>query len=371
MRNIYLLVIFVSVCLSACTPPVEVTRTVHKLPDGIQPPTDAVIYGLPRTVLQIMVEVEKEIRKKGPFYAYRSKYLGQEDGIADDLTAWRISNIEISSFEEPDPGQFYVIEPSELAYSNYLQMTKAGLVLSLDPGLYKRMPAELDIPLSEPRHHFFTDQSVKRNMAEYKDTLYRLVETDTAFIRVPYVDLKVRYKNADEKAGEAANFIIKIRKRRFKLMSGQYEGVYPEGIALEYAVKELTRLENEYMALFLGKTIIETYTQSFQYVPVESETEDSAPLFRFSNDEGILPADDIDGKPIMLRINSIGIMAGLNSAEHRPDSVNRADLIYRVPDPSVAEIVDGIRSLSKKRVLIYQRGKIMRLPGKFRLSPRE
>ena len=106
MKLFYLISLCFLFLLYSCTPQEEITRIVHKLPEGIQAPSDAVIYSLPRTAIMVKVEVEKEIQKKGPFYAYRNKYLGQDGGIADDLTIWRSADSDISSYVEVDPVQF-------------------------------------------------------------------------------------------------------------------------------------------------------------------------------------------------------------------------------------------------------------------------
>jgi len=349
----------------------DVIRSVHKLPEGIQPPSDAVIYALPRTALRVTVYAEKVIEKRGPFREYGDQFLGLQGGIERDRTFWRMTGFDMTSYEEIDPDQFYVIEPADLAFSNYLQMTHVGLVLAMDPQMYRNMPQTLDLPDRETRYSFFTDQSVNRNVEEYADTLYRLVQTDTAFIRVPYVDLRERLKTDKEKAEEAANFIIKIRKRRFKLMSGQYEGVFPEGIALEYAVKELTHLEDEYHALFLGKTIVETYSRTFEWIPSSDPVENETVLFRFSEELGILPSDALDGVPLYLRYVPVGTFKGLESIRHTGDATFRTDLIYRVPDPSKVEVHDGEDILAQKRLLIYQSGRLVRLPGHASLPPAE
>ena len=208
---------------------------------------------------------------------------------------------------------------------------------------------------------FFADLSVKRNVEVHTDTASKMVFVDTGFVRVPYVEMKSRFKTLDEKAEEAANFIIKIRKRRFKLLSGQYD-VFPEGVALEYAVKELNKLENEYLALFVGKTVRYKYSRSFEVIPESGPEEQTYPLFSFSPIAGLMPEDIPNGKQVTLSIRSLGTTGLLEQYEFKTDTLSPGGLIYRVPEVTQVEILGGESVWYSKKLLIYQLGKLLRLP---------
>ncbi len=368
MKYFKFLIGFVSIFfLISCQPTEEAKRTIRPLPEGISLPADAIVYALPRTNLRIEVTAEKILQKKGPFFNYREKYLGLEGGIEEDHSEWIISGIGINSYEDLDPEKYYVIEPAGIVYSNYLQLSNEGLVLSFNPQTYRELPVTPYSYPGEVQHVYFKDLSVKRNVEMSSDTAYRLIETDTAFIRVPYFQKKERIKTLREKAEEAANFIIKIRKRRFKLLSGQYD-VFPEGIALEYAVKELTLLENEYLALFLGKTIREKSLKTFEIIPDLNNK--SSVLFRFSKESGVLPADDPAGEPINIHIESMGKTDNLVSAKVL-DNLLSSELIYRIPELCKVEIMDKNGLLADRKLLICQLGKLIRLPENLYLEPKE
>ena len=83
----------------------------------------------------------------------------------------------------------------------------------------------------------------------------------------------------EDKAREAAAFIYKIRKRRFKLISGQYD-THPESTALETAVRELNELEDNYLALFIGRYTTDTLTHRYQYIPTSGSTPERAIICR-------------------------------------------------------------------------------------------
>ena len=344
----------------ACNPIQELRRSVNPVSELNSIPRDAFVYALPRTVISVDIEYDKIVGKQGPFYDLRFKYLGLEEGLKEDFTSWSMNNIKLSSYQEIDPEEYYVV--SGIISSNFLSLSKSGLVLSVESGAFGEGINKFD-PFVEDEV-FFTDLSVKRNVEVLIDTASKMVFVDTAFIRVPYVEMKSRFKTLDEKAEEAANFIIKIRKRRFKLLSGQYD-VFPEGVALEYAVKELTKLENEYLALFVGKTVRYKYSRSVEVIPESGLEEQTYPLFSFSHTDGLMPDEIPDGNQVSLNIRSLGTTRLLEQYEYRSDSLSPGGLIYRVPEVTQVEVLTGEGALYSKKLLIYQLGKLLRLPENF------
>jgi hypothetical protein len=362
----------IGICLMiaiACNPPVFFTSSVKTLENIDTIRQGTVIYALPKTTLRIDVEVSKTNYRKGPYYNYGEKYLGIEGGIEADREEWSISNIELNSYEEVDPEHYYIIEAEGEFRTNVLKFTREGLILPLNSESYRELPTNVNLPPLKYEKVLFTDLSVKKNLKEVKDTMYRVVETDTAIIRIPFINKEQVQKSLEEKAEEAADYIIKIRKRRFKLMSGQYE-VFPEGIALEFAVKELYKLEDEYLALFLGKTYTEVHKYTFEFIPERTKIDEPGIIFRFSPQKGILSKNDLTGRPITIEIVSAGKTEPLEPIviEQESDEQNIAKLYYRVPDLAQVQIIDGKNLLANKKLLIYQYGKILQLPSNFILE---
>ena len=365
-RSIFLSCISIFFLMLGCKPMEEVLhKKVEPVPASGKVSNNAIVYALPRTVLGIQVEFEKVIQKKGPFYNYRKKYLGLEEGIGADRTYWKISKVKLSASEEVDPNHYYMIQTAEPLYSNYLHLTKAGLVMSPEPSLFSGKPVSRIEKPGELSLVYFTDLSVKRNLDRVTDTVFKLVATDTGFIKVPYVEYKNRLKTGDEKAREAAEFIIKIRKRRFKLLSGQYD-VFPDGAALEYAVNKLNRLEEEYLSLFLGKTVKQVYQRSYEWIP---ETEPgSTELFRFSEKKGLTGINDRTGKPVTLQIENLSDKP-LQNMVQPGDSIDTSALIYRVAAPAAVTISYDKKDIFTDRVMIDQMGVLFRLPNLLAPSP--
>ncbi len=358
-------VLFFALFFMSCLTEEKTTRTVVPVNEE-SVPADAIIYSLPMSVIKVDILTEKIIKKRGPLAEYGKRYLGLEGGVKEDITEWTFKVQNVSTYEESDPDQYYMIQSNGMVRSNFLRLSENGLVLM--PG-YGESSFKSTLPDEEVDNKvYFKDMTINPYHMERSDTVYSLIESDTGFVKVPHVQLKSRFKNLNEKAADAAAFIIKIRKRRFKLLSGQYD-VFPEGIALQYAVNELTRLENEYISLFIGKTIIKQSQHSFEFIPDGNQAEQTDVLFRFSFSKGILAVNDLTGSPVSIKVEKQNQDEPFKSMNVNNDNADISELIYRVPVSCNIELNDETHSLGKSKLFIYQLGPLVRLPDNVDLSP--
>ena len=367
MNRRKILLLFLPLLFLAGCSAVEYYQRGRALAETDQIPAKSLVYALPRTTLTIDVTVRKTLFRHGPYYRYAEKYLGITEASNEDRVEWTISDIMIRAEEEIDPEQYYMLESNGPLEVNVFTLSKSGLILTPNPAAYEKSPVIQSVISEETEQPFHTDLSVKRNITFVYDTNYRFIETDTGFVRVPYLYEREVQLTLEEQAEEAANFIIKIRKRRFKLMSGQYD-VFPEGIALQYAVENLTVLEKEYIALFIGKYKDEDYHFSFRYTPGEDPVDLPHLLFRFSAESGVVPLNDLTGKPVMLDIIQQGTAKIIDDLTYKPLEEGVEDnkaLFYRIPEVATIRIIDEQQVLAEKDLLIYQLGPTLRLPVNF------
>ena len=352
-----IIIVLTALFFTACHPVQELETTVSPYQVGTSL-DGKVLYALPRTSLVVRVTAVKTVYVPGPFRAYAEKYLGIKPVVTEAKTEWTLEKGELSSFKEPDPGKYFVISTQGILAENALVMTKHGMLLDLASFPENDLPAYTvtgDEPDGKP---YFTDLSVKRNIVEKKDTIYRMMVSDTGFVRVPVVRKSTKKKTLAQKAEEAANFIIKIRKRRFKLMAGQYD-VYPKDEALEFAVKELTRLENEYLALFTGKKISQKWYYRFLFTP-EDATKQPV-LFRISPEGGICNNPGCKGIPVYLQFDVPERTVTGN--EPSTEGTLTDTLLYRIPSLTDVKLMYTDRILAQKHLLIYQFGPVVGLPA--------
>jgi len=320
---------------------------------------NAAIYALPKTILNITAEAERTTILPGPFYKYADKYLGIQNVPDRKKTEWDISDIEIDFYQEADPEYFFTVSNKRINNLNHILSRLAEDSLILYPNRLFKMHSFSKPDTSYKNKIQYRDLSVKSNFHLSNDTTYKRVFKDSIYVKIPVIKQQLVRKSLEEKAEEAADYIIKIRKRKFKLLSGQYDYM-PEGEALAVAVKELDRLENEYLSLFTGKRYVDNYKKTFQYVPDNTRKISKEVLFRFSGVEGFIDSKEARGKPVIIEIKDMDKTIYFEKIDI-PDTeiLTGSHVLARLPDLADIRVLIGDRILNETMVPVFQYGSIV------------
>ena len=324
------------------------------------------IYSLPKTTLQVKVEALHTSFVAGPYAQFAQKYLGFSTLGSTSKNTWEILDLSVTTSNEPDMQAIFAVEPVAGFNVDFLKLSSAGLVIPIGSTNFISPDHSL---LGKPftyRESEFTDLSPTPFIAAEKTTHYSRVFQDSTFVRVPVHRTVVVERSLEDKAREAAEFIFSLRKRRVELLSGDADFV-AEGQAAEAVLAEITRLEYEYLTLFVGKEIKNTRIYWFDYAPTSQES-GSAILFRFSSARGVLPPSDLSGSPILISITPDAEWKGIELFEQLSSEkgVQRTDAVYyRIPVPAVVKISDSQNDFFSQRISFHQFGPLVRMPAKF------
>ena len=103
----------------------------------------------------------------------------------------------------------------------------------------------------------------------------------------------------EEAAKRAAERIFELRAARQDILLGEYgDGVY--GAGLEAALREIERLENEYLKLFYGIRTVTTTSHRYT-MPVSADMPNNV-IARFNSEEGLLAKDNVAGDIVMVSV---------------------------------------------------------------------
>ena len=103
----------------------------------------------------------------------------------------------------------------------------------------------------------------------------------------------------EEAAKRAAERIFELRAARQAILLGEYgDGVY--GAGLEAALREIERLENEYLKLFYGTRTVTTTSHRY-IMPVSADMPNNV-IARFNSEEGLLAKDNVAGDIVMVSV---------------------------------------------------------------------
>jgi hypothetical protein len=311
-------------------------------PDGM------VSYALPMTSLGFDVEAVQEKFYAGPYAKFARKYLGIEAREEDEQT-YQLASVKITPSIEADQSSRYVVALSSKngSATAFLQMTTQGLISVKDGSFGEaavwRFPARTSGD--------FSDKGVGSNLTAEATTLYQGVKRESAYNQVAVQQNMVVEKSLEKKAQEAAEMIFNLRRTRVQIITGDTDANY-SGEAMSSALAEIARLEKEYMTLFVGYSEFQTQRKHFDIVPVNNERMKVQVVFRLSDEEGLLPADNLSGKPYFIDITPEGIAAG----EGVRPSKGTAALVYRIPAICQLTLSDGSDILLQSRLPIYQFG---------------
>lgn len=366
MKNISISIFLVLIVLFSCKSTTE-TR-VTKLENSGLISESGIIYALPQTNLKFTISADKIDIIPGPYFEYAEKYLGIENAPEKESTLWEINDIKIDTYNDIDPNQYYVLEPSGMMKIDFDKLIQNKNIIPVNKTIESNFSNDFYGINTTSNGMMFTDMSISKFVGEEKITYYKRVQRDSLFAKVPVTKNKSVYKSFEEKAEEAANFIFMIREKRFELLTGSAD-FYPEGTSLSVALNELNRLENDYLELFIGKKFRSNYSANYEYLPTEKELEQPYILFRFNEEKGVLNPNDLRGRPIIVELEKKNQTKNLSFL--LSDKINREGntyidrLFYRIPDQVDVKVYDGNVLLAKRKVNIEQYGIVALFPAMF------
>lgn len=216
-------------------------------------------------------------------------------------------------------------------YARYAQKLLGTRASFVNRAEYRVVAA--DVALVEGDDHGFTHDFDK----------YQSYTTSERKISVDRISASE--KSVETAAREAAETIFKLRKARMEMITGeQGEGVFGGG--LESALREIERLESDYLELFYGRRVVNYETRSY-ILPVDAANP-SMTVARFSVDDGIVAIDDLAGEIIFLNIRP--------SEMEYPANEEKATIAIRYANNAEVSVSLGGRVLCSRVMPVYEFG---------------
>ncbi len=242
-----------------------------------------VTYFLPRTVIEIQIDVTRHTRTPGEFCKYAGRYLRMPDVPTQPQTYWTLDEVRANVAGVPDKEHVYFVKLKDKTTAPLMELTRDGIVRTINYP-YGWQAEKPETPTA-PR----TDDT--RRLPDPRSFLTEeiLMSSSTA-------------KMAELVAKEIYN----IRDSKNALLRGEADYMPQDGAQLKLMLDNLTAQEEAMTQMFSGTVNEEHRTVSLRLEPQETR---GTVAFRFSQKLGILGSDDLSGDPIYLSLTNLHTVA--------------------------------------------------------------
>lgn len=296
---------------------------------------NGLIYSLPKTVIRVKAEADMIVRKAGPFFRYSQKYFNITDVIKEDETVWQLGKVSIRLTGLPDESRMFKVETDGNGSAPLLSLTPQGVL------------AGVNVPVGSCSGLAFNEIAFPAPVA--------------GFDKVPMGEEVLTKTSVAAMAEEAAFAVYRLRKKRTDLLSGEGSKTLTDGTAIEVSLEEISRLEAQYMSLFVGAESRVTVTRYFDFIADDASTDRNV-LFRFSAQNGFLDRMNVSGTPVYIDVTRVNTKKVNELPAGAKRSQEISGLRYVMPGKAMVKIVDRTFPLIEQEVMIAQFGQVVSLP---------
>ncbi|MBN2165849.1 MAG: DUF4831 family protein [Marinilabiliaceae bacterium] len=338
-RLLFVITFFLVSVFVLCNGKRKVNVGVVKASEQHNAVINVVPYYLPKTVFKIDIEIEKKVKKVGPFYRYSEKFLNLSDVVTSNEESYCIKSIMLTSVGKTDYGKSFLIKMEGDGDAQNVTLTENGVLCGINVDSY--------------------------SVAENQDNIVVLNDIepdDVTFDGVPYLEKLLVKTSTAAMAEEAASYIYKIRKRKMKIFTSDFENLPPDGVSYVKVDEELDILERQFVELFAGKIVSVTKHYVVEYEPGLQGDKRNV-LFRFSEKNGILDRMDLSGTPVYIEVENLEVKMlpeGVFEKKHR---IGNQGLFFINPGLAKVKIIDKNIPIIEKEVQVSQFGQLLSLPS--------
>ena len=296
-----------------------------------------VSYILPKTVIDIDIELKQTQKTAGPYANYSQKYLGVPAKVSENSNKWEVVSISATVSSLPDKDIYYAIQLKS-AESPYIYVNEEGILMAVNA------EPQFDEELKE-------ENVVKVQKSPLEDNTYSLAFTEEMLLSGSNIRM----------AELAAKQIYRIRESRTDIITGESDQKF-DGEALKLMLQQLDEQENRLSVMFTGTTTTQKKSVRVRWIP-QGECEDVV-VARISEIEGLVGADNLSGEPIYISLSNVVRATAPLDAKGNPIVLPENSIIYNIPGEALMSLKYQGKTLDEKRVQLTQFG------IKFGLAPK-
>lgn len=300
------------------------------------------IYAMPKTVLVFDVQIEKIQERVGKFYLYSQRYLQTSDVITENKTWYEIKNISMRTKTIADEQRKFKVVPNKDLNTTYLTLDGNGILAGIN----------YDVPF-------------ENTISETEEVEIPTKEITSTFDLPMFNEEQILANSISKMAAITAKQIYRLRDSRINWITGDVDQLPADGASMQAILDELSETERALCELFVGKTIKENFTETIEFVPTDAVN--NHVLFRLSNQNGLVPSDDLSGTPVFLSIAAQKPSYRKLTAEELKDkgktkSENMPAVFYNLPGKAKVSVKEGTNCIFTTELIVPQFGVNVSLP---------
>ena len=299
--------------------------------------SEGVVYFLPKTAINITIQVEKATYTPGDFCKYAERYLRIKDVAQEPSVEYRITNIRQEAFAVADTTKRYAVKFDARTSASNIQLSDDGILLAIN--------AEVK-----------SEKQETRNMSS--------AEYSLSSIKNPrqYMSEEILAAGSTAKMAElTAQEIYDIRESQNMLTRGQADYMPKDGEQLRLMLEELKLRDNALTSLFTGVTVRDTTEYTLTIIPDKDSIREV--LFRFSKRLGLLDKDDLAGVPYYINIENLKTVPPVDTTNPKKKAKQESGIYVNIPGKLRSTVADASHALVTNDFLAGQFGNVELLSG--------
>lgn len=297
----------------------------------------ALVYTLPKTSVNVVVEAERSLRKPGDFYRYSRKYLSI-DPVMEQSEEWTLKSVKIYSGAVADDANRWQMQ-FKSGSAPFVMVDVNNAPVSINFADVEE-PEAVEIPVA----------------VEARPTI---LETPAA--RQAMTEEMLQSTSSAKRAELAAAKIYELRQNRNDIIAGQAESMPSDGAAMKLALEQIGNQEDALTAMFTGTEQISTDVEIFTVVPTGAENLENLIIGRLSATEGIVPSDDLSGEPIYLKLKVVSRGTLPKNEKGEVKKFPKGGVAYNIPGTIEATVVYGTKTYASATFNVSQLGVVFGL----------
>ena len=295
---------------------------------------EGAIYYLPKTAINITIQIEKSTYTPGDFCKYAERYLRMKGVSPTPSVSYRITTIRQEAIAVADTTKGFAVKFDAKTSATNVRLSDDGILLAINAEPKKVTVTHPFVPTSHP----------------------------AAINPRQYMSEEILAAGSTAKMAElTAQDIYEIRESRNLLVRGQADNMPKDGEQLRLMLSQLDQQERAMSSLFTGTTVNDTTEHTITIVPDKDIHRQI--LFRFSQKLGLVDQDDLAGTPYYISIEDLKTVPAPEPVDPKKKSKQVPGIYVNIPGRLRSTISDAKETLVTAEFPAGQFGNVELLSG--------